>query len=168
MATLFAPDFPTGGGQSSTGRLSRIYGTGRGSFKVRSHWRYDQKANLIEIYEIPYSATVEAIMDKVAELVKAGRAKEIADMRDETDLDGLKLTIDLKRGADPERLMARLFRQTPLMDSFACNFNVLIGGTPRVMGVREILDEWMAWRTECVKSRVYNSTWPKNAKSCTC
>ena len=156
MATLPAPDFPTGGEiVMDTDAMREIYRTGRGSFKVRSRWRYDEKANLIEIYEIPYTATVEAIMDKVAELVKAGKAKEIADMRDETDLGGLKLAIDLKRGTDPEKLMAKLFKLTPLMDSFACNFNILIAGTPRVMGVGEILGEWVAWRTECVKRRIH-------------
>ena len=135
--------------------MEEIYRTGRGSFKVRSRWRYDAKENVIEIYEIPYTATAEAVMDKVAELVKAGKVKEISDMRDETDLGGLKLAIDLKRGADPEKLMAKLFKSTPLMDSFACNFNILIAGTPRVMGVREILGEWTAWRLDCVKRRVY-------------
>ena len=156
MATLPAPDFPTGGEIiMDADAMREIYRTGRGSFKVRSRWRYDEKANLIEIYEIPYTATAEAIMDKVAELVKAGKAKEIADMRDETDLGGLKLAIDLKRGTDPEKLMAKLFKLTPLMDSFACNFNILVAGTPRVMGVGEILGEWVAWRTECVKRRIH-------------
>ena len=156
MATLPAPDFPTGGEiVMDTEAMREIYRTGRGSFKVRSRWRYDEKANIIEVYEIPYTATVEAIMDKVAELVKAGKCREIADMRDETDLGGLKLAIDLKRGADPEKLMAKLFKLTPLMDSFACNFNILIAGTPRVMGVGEILGEWVSWRTECVKRRIY-------------
>ena len=156
MATLPAPDFPTGGEiVMDTAVMREIYRTGRGSFKVRARWRYDAKQNVIEIYEIPYTATVESIMDKVAELVKAGKAKEIADMRDETDLGGLKLAIDLKRGADPEKLMAKLFKSTPLMDSFACNFNILIAGTPRVMGVREILSEWTAWRLDCVKRRIY-------------
>ena len=110
---------------------------------------------MIEIYELPYTTTAEAVMDKVAELVKAGKVKEISDMRDETDLSGLKLAIDLKRGAEPEKLMAKLFRSTPLMDSFACNFNILIEGNPRVMGVGEILSEWTAWRTQCVKRRVF-------------
>ena len=156
MATLPAPDFPTGGEiVMDTAVMREIYRTGRGSFKVRARWRYDTKQNVIEIYEIPYTATVESIMDKVAELVKAGKAKEIADMRDETDLGGLKLAIDLKRGADPDKLMAKLFKATPLMDSFACNFNILIAGTPRVMGVGEILGEWTSWRTEGVKRRIY-------------
>ena len=123
--------------------------------KVRARWRYDKKENLIEIYEIPYTTTTEAIMDKVAELIKAGKVKEISDMRDETDLSGLKLTIDLKRGADPDKLMQKLFKATTLQDTASCNFNVLIGGMPRVMGVRELLDEWCAWRTESVKRRVY-------------
>ncbi len=156
MSTLPAPDFPTGGEiVMDTDAMREIYRTGRGSFKIRSRWRYDARQNVIEIYEIPYTATVESIMDKVAELVKAGKAKEINDMRDETDLSGLKLAIDLKRGADPDKLMAKLFKATPLMDSFACNFNILIEGTPRVMGVGEILGEWTSWRTECVKRRIY-------------
>ena len=123
--------------------------------KVRSRWRYDKQANLIEIYEIPYSTSIEAILDKVAELIKAGKISEISDMRDETDLSGLKLAIDLKRGADPEKLMTKLFRLTPLQDTVSCNFNILIAGMPRVMGVGEILNEWTAWRTECVRRRVY-------------
>ena len=165
MATLPAPDFPTGGEIiMDADAMREIYRTGRGSFKVRSRWRYDEKANLIEVYEIPYTATAEAIMDKVAELVKAGKAKEIADMRDETDLGGLKLAIDLKRGTDPEKLMAKLFKLTPLMDSFACNFNILVEGTPRVMGVGEILGEWVAWRTECVKRRIHFDLGKKKEK----
>lgn len=153
---LKAPDFPTGGELLyDAGQLADIYRTGRGPFQVRSKWRYVKDENLIEVYEIPYSTTVEAIMDKVAELVKTGKVKEIADMRDETDLTGLKLTIDLKRGTDPEKLMARLYRSTPLMDSFSCNFNILVGGMPRVMGVGEILEEWTAWRMESVRRRVY-------------
>lgn len=156
ISTLPAPDFPTGGEIIlNTSDMEEIYRTGRGSFKVRSRWRFDPKANVIEIFEIPYTTTAEAIMDKVAELIKAGKIKEISDMRDETDLGGLKLTIDLKRGIDPDKLMAKLFRATPLMDSFACNFNVLIGGNPRVMGVGELLREWTAWRMDGVKRRVY-------------
>ena len=154
--TLLAPDFPTGGELiCDPAALKEIYDTGRGSVRVRAKYRYVKEENLIEIYEIPYSTTVEAILDKVAELIKAGKAKEIADMRDETDLSGLKLAIDLKRGTDPDKLMARLFRQTPLEDAFACNFNVLIAGTPKVLGVRQILEEWTAWRTESVRRRVY-------------
>ena len=117
--------------------MRAIYKTGRGSFKVRAKWRYLKEGNLIEIYEIPYTTTAEAILDKVSELIRAGKVREIADMRDETDLSGLKLTIDLKRGADPEKLMQKLFRQTTLMDSYPCNFNILIAGMPRVMGVGE-------------------------------
>ena len=154
--TLLAPDFPTGGEILYDARvIEDIYNTGRGGVKVRARWRYDKKENLIEIYEIPYTTTSEAIMDKVAELIKAGKVKEISDMRDETDLSGLKLTIDLKRGADPDKLMQKLFKSTMLQDTASCNFNVLIGGMPRVMGVRELLEEWCAWRTESVKRRVY-------------
>ena len=154
--TLLAPDFPTGGELICDPAVLRdIYDTGRGSVRVRAKYRYVKAENLIEIYEIPYSTTVEAILDKVAELIKAGKAKEIADMRDETDLSGLKLTIDLKRGTDPDKLMAKLYKQTPLEDSFACNFNVLIAGSPQVLGVRQILEEWTAWRTESVRRRVY-------------
>ena len=154
--TLLAPDFPTGGDLiCDPNALREIYETGRGSVKVRAKYRYVKEENLIEIYEIPYSTTVEAILDKVAELIKAGKAKEIADMRDETDLSGLKLAIDLKRGTDPDKLMTKLYKSTPLEDSFACNFNVLIAGSPRVLGVRQILEEWTAWRTESVRRRVY-------------
>ncbi len=156
LETLPAPDFPTGGELiCDRDALRDIYATGRGGVKVRAKWRYVKEENLIEITEIPYSTSTEAILDKVAELIKAGKAKEIADMRDETDLSGLKLTIDLKRGADPEKLMARLFKQTPLEDAFSCNFNVLIAGQPKVLGVRQILEEWTAWRTESVRRRVY-------------
>ena len=156
MTTLTAPDFPTGGELIyNRAQLERIYETGRGSFRVRARWRYEKEGNLIEIYEIPYTTTVEAIMDKTAELIKAGRIREIADMRDETDLSGLKLTIDLKRGVEPEKLMQKLFKMTPLEDSFSCNFNILIAGTPMVLGVRRILEEWTAWRTECIRRRVY-------------
>ena len=154
--TLLAPDFPTGGELiCDPAALNEIYNTGRGSVKVRAKYRYVKEENLIEIYEIPYSTTTEAIIDKVAELIKTGKAREIADMRDETDLSGLKLAIDLKRGADPDKLMAKLYRQTPLEDSFSCNFNVLIAGMPKVLGVRQILEEWTAWRTDSVRRRVY-------------
>ena len=156
FATMPAPDFSTGGEiVYDRAEMEAIYNTGRGSFKVRARWRHLPKENIIEIYEIPYSTTSEAIVDKVAELIKAGKIKEINDMRDETDLSGLKLAIDLKRGTDPEKLMQKLFKLTPLMDSFACNFNILIAGNPKVMGVREILGEWCAWRMECVRRRVY-------------
>ncbi len=154
--TLLAPDFPTGGELiCDPATLRDIYETGRGSVKVRAKYRYIKSENLIEIYEIPYSTTVEAILDKVAELIKAGKAKEISDMRDETDLSGLKLAIDLKRGTDPDKLMAKLYRSTPLEDSFSCNFNVLIAGSPQVLGVRQILEEWTAWRTGSVRRRIY-------------
>ena len=136
LSILKAPDFPTGGQLLYNGaQMAEIYRTGRGSFQVRAKWRYVKEEGVIEIYEIPYTATAEAIMDKVTELVKAGKLKEIADMRDETDLSGLKLTIDLKRGTDPEKLMQKLFRSTQLQDSFPCNFNILIAGMPKVMGV---------------------------------
>ncbi|MBQ4600034.1 MAG: topoisomerase IV [Oscillospiraceae bacterium] len=156
LETLPGPDFSTGGQLLFDEAATReIYTTGRGSFKLRAKWRYVKEGNLIEVYEIPYSTATEVIMDKVAELIKAGKIKEISDMRDETDLGGLKLAIDLKRGVDPEKLMQKLFRMTTLQDSFACNFNILIAGMPRVMGIGEILDEWTAWRTECVKRRLY-------------
>ena len=155
--TLLAPDFPTGGEVIyDAAAIREVYETGRGSIKLRARWRYDKKQNVIEIYEIPYTTTAEVIIDKVEELVKSGKVREISDMRDETDLSGLKLTIDLKRGADPDKLMAKLFRATTLQDAFACNFNVLIAGTPRVMGVREILSEWTAWRMESVRRRVFS------------
>ena len=154
--TLLAPDFPTGGEViCDVDALREIYSTGRGGVKVRARWRYDKKENLIEVYEIPYTTTTEAIMDKVAELIKAGKVREITDMRDETDLNGLKLTIDLKRGTEPDKLMQKLMKSTTLQDTMSCNFNVLIAGMPRVMGVSELLDEWCAWRTECVRRRVY-------------
>ena len=156
MQTLPGPDFSTGAELLFDENATReIYSTGRGSFKLRAKWRYVKDGNLIEIYEIPYSTTSEVIMDKVADLIKSGKIKEINDMRDETDLGGLKLTIDLKRGVEPEKLMQKLFRLTPLQDSFACNFNILIAGMPRVMGIGEILEEWTAWRTDCVKRRLY-------------
>ena len=156
LETLPGPDFSTGAELLFDEATTReIYNTGRGSFKLRAKWQYGKEGNLIEITEIPYSTATEVIMDKVAELIKAGKIKEIADMRDETDLGGLKLTIDLKRGVDPEKLMQKLFRLTPLQDSFPCNFNILIAGMPRVMGVGEILTEWTAWRTDCVKRRLF-------------
>ena len=156
LETLPGPDFSTGGELLFDENATRdIYTTGRGSFKLRAKWRYVKDGNLIEITEIPYTTATEVIMDKVAELIKAGKIREIADMRDETDLNGLKLTIDLKRGVEPEKLMQKLFRLTPLQDSFPCNFNILIAGMPRVMGVGEILQEWTAWRTECIKRRIF-------------
>ena len=154
--TLLAPDFSTGGQiLCDPEELGRIYETGRGGVKVRAKYRYIKSENIIEIYEIPYSTSLEAILDKVSELMKAGKIKEISDMRDETDLSGLKLAIDLKRGTDPDKLMQKLFRLTPLQDTVSCNFNILIAGMPRVLGVRALLEEWLAWRTECVRRRVY-------------
>jgi len=165
MSTLRAPDFTTGGELIYDIReMDAIYRTGRGSFRLRAKWRYDKQQNLIEIYEIPYSTTTEAIIDKVAELSKAGKVKEINDIRDETDLNGMKLAVDLKRGTDPDKLMQKLMRLTPLMDTFSCNFNILIGGNPKVMGIREILSEWVAWRTDCVRRRVYFDLGKKKEK----
>ena len=156
LETLPGPDFSTGAELLYDEATTReIYSTGRGSFRLRAKWRYVKEGSLIEITEIPYSTATEVIMDKVAEVIKAGKIREIADMRDETDLGGLKLTIDLKRGVDPDKLMQKLFRMTPLQDSFACNFNILIAGMPRVMGIGEILSEWTAWRMDCVKRRLY-------------
>ena len=156
LSTMPAPDFPTGGEIIyDRAQMESIYRTGRGSFKLRARWRYVEKENIIEIYEIPYTTTSEAIIDKVRELIQANKIREINDMRDETDLSGLRLAIDLKRGTDPEKLMQKLFKLTPLMDSFPCNFNILVAGNPRVMGVGEILEEWTAWRTDCVRRRVY-------------
>ncbi|WP_191397959.1 DNA gyrase/topoisomerase IV subunit A [Flavonifractor sp. An306] len=165
MEYLKAPDFPTGGELLyDEAALKQIYDTGRGSFQVRARWRYLKSENLIEVYEIPYTTTVEAIMDKVAELIKSGKVKEIADMRDETDLNGLKLTIDLKRGTDPDKLMAKLFRSTTLQDACSCNFNILIAGMPRVMGVGEILEEWTSWRMDGVRRRTYHVMKKKQEK----
>ena len=165
LDTLPAPDFPTGGEiLYDAAEMLQIYKTGRGTFRLRARWRYLKEGNMIEIYEIPYTTATEIIMDKVAELIKAGKIREIADMRDETDLNGLKLTIDLKRGAEPEKLMQKLFKTTTLQDSFGCNFNILVGGMPRVMSVREIFEEWTAWRCECVKRRVYHQLQKKKDK----
>ena len=156
LETLPGPDFSTGAELLFDENATReIYTTGRGSFKLRAKWRYVKEGNLIEIYEIPYSTAAEIIIDKVVELNKAGKIKEIADIRDESDLGGLKLPIDLKRGVDPDKLMQKLMRMTPLQDTFPCNFNILIAGMPRVMGVGEILEEWTAWRTDCVKRRIF-------------
>lgn len=153
--TLLAPDFSTGAQLIfKQQEMEEILRTGRGSFKLRAKYHYDKKNNCIEVLEIPYTTTVEAIMDKIIEMVKQGKLRDISDIRDETDLKGLKLTIDLKRGTDPEKLMARLYKQTPLEDSFSCNFNILIDGSPRVMGVREILSEWTRFRLGCVKRRL--------------
>ena len=163
--TLLAPDFSTGGEiVLAPGELEKIYDTGRGGVRIRAKWRYMKSENLIEVYEIPYSTTTEAIIDRVAELIRLGKIKEIADMRDETDLSGLKLAIDLKRGTDPEKLMQKLFRMSPLQDTLSCNFNVLVAGMPKVMGVRELLEEWTAWRTECVRRRIYHTLQKKKEK----
>ena len=165
LSTMPAPDFPTGDEIIyDRAQMENIYRTGRGSFKVRARWRYIQKENIIEIYEIPYTTTSEAIIDKVAELIKTGRIREINDMRDETDLSGLRLAIDLKRGADPDKLMQKLFRMTTLQDAFPCNFNILVAGNPRVMGVGEILEEWTAWRIECIRRRVFFDLGKKKEK----
>ena len=154
--TMPAPDF-VGGGQIlyDEAQMREIYENGRGSVKVRARYNAVPGENMIEVTQIPPTTTVEAIMDKIAELVKTGKVKEISDMRDETDLNGLKLTLDLKRGVDADKLMAKLFKATPLEDSFSCNFNILVSGQPRVMGVREILKEWTAFRVECVRRRTY-------------
>ena len=165
LSVMPAPDFSTGGELLyDAAEMAEIYRTGRGSVRLRARWRYQKEGNLIEIYEIPYTTTTEAIIDKVSELIKAGKIREISDMRDETDLSGLKLTIDLKRGVEPDKLMQKLFRSTPLQDSFACNFNILIAGMPRVMGVREIIEEWTAWRTECVRRRLFFQKRKKSEK----
>ena len=154
--TLKAPDF-IGGGQIlyDEDKMNEIFRTGRGSFKIRAKYSYDKKNNCVDIYEIPATTTTEAIIDKIVELAKGGKVKEISDIRDETDKKGLKITIDLKRGTDADKLMKKLYKMTPLEDSFGCNFNVLIAGTPRVLGVRELLLEWIAFRTECVNRRVF-------------
>ena len=165
LSTLKGPDFPGGGMMLyDEAELNKVYETGRGSIKVRSKYNYDKTANCIEVTEIPYTTTVEAIMDKIVELVKAGKIREISYIRDETDIDGLKIAIDLKRGTDPDKLMQKLYRLTPLQDSYPCNFNILIAGTPKVMGVREILTEWTAFREECVHRRVYHDLQKKKEK----
>lgn len=156
LSTLKGPDFPTGGFlMYDENEMRRLYESGRGSVKLRSKWSFDKDANCIDITQIPYSTTIEAIMEKIVELVKAGKIREISYLRDETDINGLKLTLDLKRNTDPDKLMQKLFRMTPLQDSVSCNFNILIAGMPKVMGVREILEEWVAFRTECIRRRVY-------------
>ena len=165
LETMPAPDFPTGGEIIyDRAEMNAIYETGRGSFRVRARWRYVKEGNLIEVYELPYTTTAEAVIEKVVDLSKTGKIRELNDIRDETDLSGLKITMDLKRGVDPEKLMQKLFRYTTLQDSFTCNFNVLIAGMPRVMGVREILEEWVAWRTECIRRRTYYQLQKKQEK----
>ena len=153
--TLLGPDFPGGGFLlKDADEFRKICETGRGSVKVRAKWNYDKAGGCIEVTEIPYSTTIEAIMDKIVDGIKQGKLREISYVRDETDLSGLKIAIDLKRGADPEKVMQKLFRMTPLQDSYSCNFNILIHGQPRVMGVKEILTEWIAFREECVRRRI--------------
>lgn len=154
LTTLVAPDFP-GGGEIiyDKEKLKAIYETGRGGIKIRAKYEYDKKYNCIDIKNIPPTTTSEVIIEKIAALVKEGKIREISDVRDETGLDGLKITIDLKRGSNPESLMRKLFRLTPLEDTFSCNFNVLIAETPKVMGVKEIITEWIAFREECIKRR---------------
>lgn len=165
LSTLKGPDFPGGGFLLyDEEELNKIYETGRGSIKVRSKYSYDKSSNCIEVTQIPYTTTIEAIQDKIIELVKAGKIREISDVRDETDINGLKLTIDLKRGTDADKLMQKLYRLTPLQDSYPCNFNILIAGTPKVMGVREILTEWTAFREECVMRRTYFDLQKKKEK----
>ena len=155
LSTMPAPDFP-GGGELiyDVAAMAEIYETGRGSFKVRAKWEYDKKNNTIEVTEIPYTTTIEAIIDKIADLVKQGKLREVNDVRDETDLSGLKIAIELKRGTDPDKLMAKLMKLTTLSDSFSCNFNVLVEGMPQVLGVRGILAAWSTWRIGCVRRRV--------------
>ena len=165
FTTMQAPDFP-GGGQIIFDRkaMEQIYETGRGSIRVRARYTFDKAANCIDITQIPPTTTIEAIVEKVIDLVKQGKLKELTDIRDETGLDGLKITIDLKRGTDPEKLMQRLFKMTSLEDSFACNFNVLIAGVPRVLGVRALFEEWTAFRVECVRRRTYFDLTKKKEK----
>ena len=156
--TMPAPDFSTGGQiLMNESKIDEIYQTGRGSVKIRAKYHIEEKSGSIIITEIPYTTTIEAIIDKIVELVKSGKAREISDIKDMSDLSGLKIRIELKRGTDPEKLMAKLWKSTPLEDSFGCNFNILIAGMQRVMGVREIIDEWLAFRTECIKRRTYYS-----------
>lgn len=156
LSTLKGPDFPGGGYiVYDEAEMEKIYRTGLGAVKVRAKYNFDKDARCIEVTQIPPTATVEAIIDKVVELVKDGKIKEISDARDETDLSGLRLTFDLKKGYDPDTVMQKLYRLTPLQENFNCNFNVLIAGTPRVMGVYEILSEWTEFRRQCVKRRIY-------------
>lgn len=164
-STLKGPDFPGGGLMLyDEDELKKIYETGRGSIKIRSKYNYDKSANCLEITQIPYTTTIEAIIDKIVDLVKQGKIREVSYIRDETDIDGLKIAIDLKRGVDPDKLMQKLYRLTPLQDSYPCNFNILIAGTPKVMGVREILTEWTSFREECVQRRTYHDLQKKKDK----
>ena len=153
--TLPAPDFSTGGEiVYRRSELERVYETGTGGFQIRSRWRYLPEERIIEVYEIPYTTKTDVIIDRIVKLSKEGKVREIVDIRDETDLSGLRIAIDIKRGVDPEQLMAKLFQMTTLQDTFSCNFNVLVDGYPRVMGVRQILSEWVAWRVESTRRRV--------------
>ena len=156
MSTLLAPDF-SGGAQIiyDKAAIETVYRTGKGSIRTRGRYSYDKFANCIDILSIPQTTTCEAVIEKVIDLVKQGKLREISDIRDETGINGLKITVDLKRGTDPDKLMQKLYKMTPLEDSFSCNFNVLIAGTPRVLGVKELLEEWSAFRIECVKRRTY-------------
>ncbi len=165
LSTLKGPDFSGGGLMLyDEAELRKVYDTGRGSIKVRSKYNFDKSSNCIEVTEIPYTTTVEAIIDKIADLVKSGKIREISYIRDETDINGLKIAIDIKRGVDPDKLMQKLYRLTPLQDNYPCNFNILIAGTPKVMGVREILTEWAAFREECVKRRTFYDLQKKKEK----
>ena len=165
LAHMPAPDLPSGGELIYNERaIADIYETGRGTFRVRARYRYDKKNSCLEIYELPYTTTVEAVIDAIVELVKKGRIKDVSDVRDETDLSGLKITVDIKRSADPDELMHRLFRLTPLEDSFGCNFNILVNGKPRVMGVREILGEWLSFRAGCVRRQLSFEAARKNER----
>ena len=156
LSTLKGPDFPGGGFLFyDESELQKIYSTGRGSVKLRSKWTYNKEDNCLEITEIPYSTTIEAIIDKIVECIKQGKLREVSYVRDETGKNGLKIAIDLKRGSDPEKVMQKLFRLTPLQDNYSCNFNILISGTPKVMGIREILEEWTAFRMECIRRRLH-------------
>lgn len=155
-STLLAPDFPGGGYiLRSSSELAKVYATGRGNVRVRARYTYDKENNCIDIYQIPPTTTIEQVIERVIDLVKQGKIRDISDIRDEQGLGGLRITIDLKRGVDPDKLMARLFKLTPLEDPFSCNFNVLIGGYPKVLGVGELLSEWIAFRIECVRRRTY-------------
>ncbi len=165
MDVLKAPDFSTGGEIIFDEPVMReIYETGRGSFKIRARYEYDKKQHCIDIKEIPYTTTVEAIIEKIIELIKGGKLKEISDIRDETDLKGLKITIDIKRGTDPDKLMAKLFKMTPLQDSFGCNFNILVEGSPMVLGVKDIIYEWLRFRKHCIKRGIRYDIDKKSAK----
>lgn len=155
MKYIKAPDFSTGGSLIyKESEMREIFETGRGSFRVRARYRYDKKNNCIEIYEIPYTTSSEAIIDAVIDIVKSGRIKDIVDVRDETDLNGLKITLDIRKSADPDAIMNKLYKMTPLQDSFGCNFNILIGNSPRVMGIKGILNEWLKFRKECIKRQI--------------